>query len=363
MNRWNVALQNAPIILQGIYEYHIASRLGPLKPREWLFPVTYRCDARCVMCNIWQSSKGNELGLDEWSKVLDDPLFSGIESVNLSGGEPTLRQDLPQLTGLLLEKLPALRRLTVTTNALSPERVAQQCTALLDLCTDRGIRLFVGISLDGIGGRHDEMRNIVGAFDKATRTVGELQALQPRGLRVGINSTLTGRNLDDAREIREWGLERGLPVNFIVASYAESYYGNTECADELSFRPEQKTELVGFLQELGRARSLGNLAAYFYADAARMLERGSARTTPCVFQKDAFMLDARGDFQYCMYGRVLGNVRATSARALYYGEENLEHREEIIHNRCRDCTITCFLELGLAKDALRYGRFLLRGAP
>jgi MoaA/NifB/PqqE/SkfB family radical SAM enzyme len=361
MSRWTVALQNAPLVLRGIYDYHIASRFGPLKPRQWLFPVTYRCDARCVMCNIWQSGKGNELGLDEWSTVCDDRLFSGIESVSLSGGEPTLRQDLRELTELLLDKLPALKRLTVTTNALHPERVAEQCRALLDLCVPRHVRLFVGISLDGIGAVHDEMRNITGAFDKVTRTLNALKPLQSRGLRLGINSTLTGLNLNSAQEIRQWCRGRGLPVNFIVASYAESYYGNLDRADELALRPEQKVRLVQFLQELAHERRPDNLAAYFYADAARMLDRSVARTTPCVFQKDAFLLDGLGDLQYCMYSRVLGNVREHPASALYFHEENLAHREEIIQSRCRNCTITCFLELGLAKDAMRYGRFLLKG--
>jgi MoaA/NifB/PqqE/SkfB family radical SAM enzyme len=301
------------------------------------------------------------LSLQQWSRILDDRLFSRLEAVSLTGGEPTLRRDLPQLAELLMGKLPALQRVTITTNALNTRRVIGHCTQLLDLCAARGIRLFVGVSLDGIGPAHDEMRNIPGAFEKVETTLEELQHLQRRGLRMGINCTLTSRNWHDAENVRQWCAERGLAVNYIIASFAEGFYGNVEAEDDLAIAPQQREELVAFLRELAAQRSPGNLAAYFYLDVARMIERGDARTTPCVFQKDAFILDARGDFQYCMYSRTLGNVTDDSAEALYRAPQNLAHRREIIANKCRTCTITCFLELGLAKDALKYAGFLLGG--
>jgi MoaA/NifB/PqqE/SkfB family radical SAM enzyme len=361
MNRWAFALQNVPLVLRGVYEYNIASRFSPLPAREWLFPVTYRCDARCVMCNIWQSSKTTELSLEQWSRVLDDRLFASVESVSLTGGEPTLRRDLPQLAQLQLNKLPSLQRVTITTNALNRKRVVEHCEQLLDLCGARGIRFFVGVSLDGIGPVHDEMRNIPGAFDKVQSTLEGLQHLQARGLRMGINCTLTSRNLHDAENVRQWCAERGLTVNYIIASFAEGFYANVGAQDDLAIAPQQRAELVAFLRQLAAQSSPGNLAAYFYADAARMMERGRARTTPCVFQKDAFILDARGDLQYCMYSRMLGNVTNESAEAIYYAPQNLAHRQEIITTKCRNCTITCFLELALAKDALKYAGFLLGG--
>jgi MoaA/NifB/PqqE/SkfB family radical SAM enzyme len=363
MNHWTIAARNAPLILRGMYEYNLASRFGPLRPREWLFPLTYRCDARCIMCNIWQSEKGGELGLDDWHTVLQDRLFHGIESVGLTGGEPTLRPDLPQLVQLLLAELPALRRMTITTNALATRRVVEQCRELLDQCTAKGVQFFVGISLDGIGPVHDEMRGIAGAFDRAAQTVEQLQRLQPSGLRMGINCTLTSRNLHDADNVERWSAQRGLPVNWIVASFADSYYGNTERESALAFTSEQRAQLAAFLKDRAAQKAPANLAAYFYADVAAMIERGKRRTTPCVFQKDAFMLDGRGDLQYCMYSRVLGNVCQRPAEEIYFAQENLTHRQEIISTQCQNCTITCFLELALAKDAFNYARFLMGGQP
>jgi len=347
-----------------MYEYNIASRFGPLPPREWMFPVTYRCNAQCVMCNIWQSPKGAELTTEQWQPILDDRLFTGIESVNLTGGEPTLRNDLPHLAELLVYKLASLRRMTLTTNALDSSRVIDHCEKLGNLCGARGLHFFVGVSLDAIGTLHDEMRGIPGAFEKVTHTLEGLKRLREQGLlRLGVNCTLTSMNLDDAENVWRWCSERGVRANFIVASFADSYYDNTGAQAELAITAEKRRKLVAFLKELAAQRSLSNVAAYFYADAARMLGKGAQRTTPCVFQKDAFILDARGDLQYCMYSRKLGNVTEESPAALYYAPQNLAHRQELVNNECDDCTVTCFLELGLAKDAVKYLRFLLGGRP
>jgi len=361
MSTWKLALRHAPLLLRGACEWNLGSRFGPLPPREWLFPVTYRCDARCVMCNIWQEEPGDELTLEEWSRLLPDRFFQGIESVSLTGGEPTLRRDLPELTALLISYLPSLRRVTVTTNALSTDRVIRQCQAIWELCAAQGIGFFVGISLDGIGAAHDRMRNIPGAFARVEQTLDSLLAHTSSGLRLGVNCTLTGQNLQDAENVKAWCEERALPVNWIVASFAEGYYGNVGAETELGFTESQRVGLAAFLRQQAREGGPGNPAAYFYSDVAEMLTSGRARHTPCIFQKDGFMLDARGDLQYCMYGRILGNLRRQDAASAYFAPQSLAHRDELIAHTCGTCTITCFLEIALAKDALRYIRFLLGG--
>ena len=358
MSRWQTALRNAPLLLQGMYEYNWASRQRPLPLREWMFPVTYRCNARCLMCDIWQGDKGGELPTAGWATILQDPLFATVQSINLTGGEPTLRQDLDELVYLLIERLPALRRITLTTNALDRQRVTQTVAQLAGVSAAKGIGLFVGVSLDGIGKVHDEMRNIPNAFERVQETIGSLS-----GHRLGVNCTLTRRNLDDAPNVLRWCSERGLPVNFIVASFTDSYYANTEAESALSMGADQRSQLASLLLQLADQRSVGNLAAYFYADLARMVEQEAPRTTPCVFQKSGAIIDARGEMQYCVYSQVLGNVAKQSALELYTGASNLAHRQEMLARHCATCTMSCFLELGLAKDARRYIRFLLGGLP
>jgi MoaA/NifB/PqqE/SkfB family radical SAM enzyme len=356
MSRWQTALRNAPLLMRGVYEYNWAARRGTLPLREWMFPVTYRCNARCIMCDIWQADKGGELSAQQWAPILQDPLFRSVESVNLTGGEPTLRQDFAELVQVLGQELPALRRITITTNALDPPRVSAAVRAAAAVCASRGASFFVGISLDGIGAVHDRMRNIPDAFDRVQETIAAL-----RGVRLGVNCTLTSQNLNDAANVERWCAEHSLPANFIVASFSDSYYGNTAARDTLAIGPDQQPELLALLRRWGDRRSVGNLGAYFYADLARMIGQRASRTTPCIFQKSGAIIDARGDMQYCMFSRQLGNVSQQPASELYYASHNLAHRQDLVTHRCATCTITCFLELGLAKDAGRYLHYLLEG--
>ncbi|MBN1586366.1 MAG: radical SAM protein [Candidatus Omnitrophica bacterium] len=79
---------------------------------------TYRCNSKCQMCYIWQnpSHPQEEVSLATLSK-----LPGGFDNLNISGGEPTLRKDLPQLVDLLHSKA---RITEISSNGLYPERLA-----------------------------------------------------------------------------------------------------------------------------------------------------------------------------------------------------------------------------------------------
>src|ERR1700761_3204341 len=78
---------------------------------------TFRCNSRCQMCYIWQNptEPKEEVSLDTLAK-----LPGGFDNLNISGGEPTLRKDLPDLVDLLY---PKARILEISSNGLHPERL------------------------------------------------------------------------------------------------------------------------------------------------------------------------------------------------------------------------------------------------
>ena len=48
------------------------------------------------MCFIWKRKRDSELSPEEFGKILKDPLFARVHHIGVTGGEPTLRQDLPR---------------------------------------------------------------------------------------------------------------------------------------------------------------------------------------------------------------------------------------------------------------------------
>jgi cyclic pyranopterin phosphate synthase len=90
--------------------------------------VTDRCNLRCAYCmpepDYTWLSKALILSFEEIARVVGAFTLLGVEKLRLTGGEPTLRKDLPVLVGLLAAN-PALRDLALTTNGLLLRELAQ----------------------------------------------------------------------------------------------------------------------------------------------------------------------------------------------------------------------------------------------
>lgn len=86
-------------------------------PKVMIFPVTYNCNARCCMCNIWKSQNKDDISLIEIKKVFSDEVIcENLESVNLTGGEPLLRKDLLQIIRTIIYYCKKLKVITLNTN-------------------------------------------------------------------------------------------------------------------------------------------------------------------------------------------------------------------------------------------------------
>jgi molybdenum cofactor biosynthesis enzyme MoaA len=81
--------------------------------------VTYRCNARCQMCNIWQHPTKAE---EEFPPELLEKLPGGLRSINITGGEPALRKDLPEIVDILTRKT---RRVEISTNGSFTDRLVE----------------------------------------------------------------------------------------------------------------------------------------------------------------------------------------------------------------------------------------------
>ena len=68
-------------------------------PSHLILYVTARCNARCKHCFYWEeinsAKKDNELSLDEINRISKN--LGRVKLLSITGGEPTLRSDLPQI--------------------------------------------------------------------------------------------------------------------------------------------------------------------------------------------------------------------------------------------------------------------------
>ncbi|MCK5252009.1 MAG: radical SAM protein, partial [Thermoplasmata archaeon] len=125
-----------------------------MSPKFLIYQTTVRCNSKCRMCNIWQMEPGDELTLQEFDRLLMDPFMKGIRWVNLTGGEPFLRKDLPEMIDILAKRCPKLEIIAIPTNGFLPDRIEKAVERSIDLLEDTDVLLSVTVSIDGVGEQH-----------------------------------------------------------------------------------------------------------------------------------------------------------------------------------------------------------------
>jgi len=348
---------------KGIYEYNVLRRLGPLPPHQLVIDVTYRCNSRCAMCNIWKAEKRPELTLPQFEQILSDPLFRSIERLMISGGEPTLRNDLPAIVQACFDRMPSLRTLSLITNGLWPERALSTFEDVARRSVARGIHLSISVSLDGLEGTHDTMRNVPGAFAKATETLDGLRKLQGQyGFYLGVGCVVCRVNVHEMEAFSRWCEERGMPPGFQLIGFHGTYVDNLNQRSELDFAESDRQALYALLERLAGEKALTNWMACYWSDMLHMYRDGRERQSPCPFLVDSFVLDAYGNVRVCEAADNIGNCLVDgSCTELYYSPRAAAIRKSMARGACRTCNSGCLVNVGVRKDLLNYMRFLLLG--
>ncbi len=185
-------------------------------PRYLILGMTNLCNSKCVTCFYWDHLNVNrhlEMKLEEYDRALAD--LGALYSVVLTGGEPTLNRDLPEITKLLYRRHDATN-VTMPTNSIIPDQVESIVARVLESRKDERQTFTVGLSLDHLGERHDFIRGAPGNFVKLEETYRRLAALKrkSRGFTLNVQTVLASFNMNDLVEITSW-VGANLPeINF-----------------------------------------------------------------------------------------------------------------------------------------------------
>jgi MoaA/NifB/PqqE/SkfB family radical SAM enzyme len=315
------------------------------------------------MCSNWKhGDRKSDLTLEQLDGVMNRPFWSAVENLNISGGEPTTRNDLPELVELFARRLPRLRKIGINTTGLTPHRAIPQLTRIVEFCGTQNLLFSARVSLDGIGDIHSQVRHVKSGFEKATQTIEAMQALaadHPH-FQFGIAATLFATNLEDAGNILAWARARKLDIVFNMLRFTDNMLNNKELESKIGFRTREETYMRKFFLDRVQEESVLSGQAFMYLHYADMITNGYKRTMPCPFQRQGLLLNPNGDLFYCENSAKLGNVLDASAEALYFSDENLAGREELKANVCGTCLSPCQVNVGAMKQFIPYAKFLRR---
>ena len=384
------------------YGKHVFTKKGADPIYVVLF-VTDICTAKCEHC-LWGVTplEGNDLTFDELSRVADN--MAPFLFLLISGGEPFLRVDLPDIIEMFHKKCGVLNT-GIPTNGSLTTRVIRGARQVLERCPKMDFA--IDVSIDAIGKDHDEIRKTPGLFEKACFTYRELSKLRKEFPRFNANVAITvqEKNHEKLGDIYDY-FKKELGVtgitNLVVRGgktlgqapaegkmYEQLEWGGpTGRPRDLASSNFSVDNYVAFGQKLRDARHADSIAAYSgqaFGDVLSAMQNVRQELIskilvedkpqlPCYAGKLSGVIQNRGEVYPCeLLDEPLGNLRDEDYdfRRIWHAARTKEVARRITETRCY-CTYECFMTNSiiftpraypkLAKELLdiKIGRFMSR---
>lgn len=302
---------------------------------EALICVTYRCNAHCYMCNIWQhpTSRKEEITLKDIKKLPDNLRFA-----NITGGEPFLREDIEDIVKAVLKKT---KRLVISTNGYFTERI----TALAKKYPNIGFR----VSIEGLPKANDELRGLKDGFDHGIRTLNELNQLGVKDIGFGI--TVSDKNAKDLVEL--YHLAEWLNLEFATAATHNTYYFH-KFDNEFKDKQMVTGEFKKLVKEMLHSRKPKEwFRAYFNYGLINYIN-GNKRLLPCEMGTDVFFMDPYGEIYPCNgMDWSMGNIKKQSFKEIWESK-----KAESVRNKVKKCDKNCWM-VGSAAPAIKKRKLMI----
>ena len=296
---------------------------------EGILVATYRCNARCHMCNTWQFPTSPEQEMDP--KYYER--FPNLEFLNITGGEPFLREDLEDIVRIVK---PKCKRICISTNGYYTERVVALAKKLNG---EIGIR----ISLEGLPKANDELRGIPDGFDHGLRTLLQLKRMGMKDIGFGI--TVSDRNAKDLLELYE--LAKGLNLEFATAIVHNAYYFH-KFDNEITKKDEVSEAFRELIRELFKTRRPKNWFRAYFNHGIINYVNGGKRLMPCEMGESMFLCEPWGDIKACnVLDESMGNIKEADFQTIWNSERAAEVRK-----LARNCGHECWM-IGSVSPAMK----------
>ncbi len=295
--------------------------------------LTYRCNSKCSMCHIWQNPTDPK---EEVSLRTLEKIPYGFDYLNLTGGEPTLRNDLEEIVDLLY---PRAMQLEISSNGLHAERLEP----IIKKYPDIKIRF----SLDGLEDTNNSIRGEDNGFQKVD---GLLKLKELGGEDLGLAITIQDDNAQDVVELFHFAEANGFELATSTLHNGFQFHKSDNV-------PYDRLRVASHIEELitNQLRTW-NIKNWFrgYLNLGLIAKvLGHDRILRCTAATDFVFIDPWSDVYACNVrpDLLLGNLEATSWDEINNGEVADGIRKKVYH-----CQQNCWM-VGSAKTAMRHSKY------
>lgn len=367
-------------------KYRLARKKYKYTPPTVLtFSITAACQSRCKTCQIgpkWcadPSRSKDDLSIDEIEKFFKS--MGTVYYFNVSGGEPYLREDFPEIVELACKYLKP-KVIVIPTNGILSDRIYEYSRRILEIIQayDPKISISIHPSIDGIGEKHDEIRGVKGNFDKLMRTIELLKPLEKefRNFTIEPGTVVSNFNLDEIDNISAFVRDLGLVGHRNEIAEQRSEFFNI--GDPITPTAQQyQTLMKKWVKDIDEnikgkpmATKLADAMRSVYCEIAGKILETHKRVIPCYAGLLHIQVNYNGGVWGCCvlgYDHEFGNLRDFNydLPKLMVSPKALKEWEYIQSQQCA-CPLAgvmgpsmlCHMP-SLFKSGFRFIKFMLKG--
>ncbi|HEX8097311.1 MAG TPA: radical SAM protein [Pyrinomonadaceae bacterium] len=332
-----------------------------------IFFVTSRCNAHCRTCFYHEElNRPGDLTFGQIERV--SRTMPPITDLWLSGGEPTLRRDVPEIIDTFV-KNNGVRRVIIPTNGLVKARVYEIVERALSTHTE--LDLYLNVALDGYGQTHDRIRGVPGNWPKTLDCITSLYPLKDRygdRFRLNVNTVVCAENYTEVGKLAD-----SLWEDFrLDGHYFNIVRGETAVGEEIKQVPpealpqiyERAAELTRrygdrmFAEDDALSRFVKNVAyvgtiTTHYRTQHANFEHTTAWPFPCTAGETVAVIDYNGDVRACELREKFATLSDYDYDfgALWFAGARQQELAAIDEGRACWCTHVCFIH-----DSMRHSR-------
>lgn len=290
------------------------------------------CNSKCVMCNIWEQKKGFEFSPEQLKTILHDDLFKNVEHIGVTGGEPTMREDLPDIYEAIIDAIPNIKGVSTITNCIKENDVKDRIEKVAQVCQKHKKPFSMMVSLDGFGEVHDKIRGREGNFKSAINIINHFKE---RGIEVSTGSTISKDNLWEIDELLDYMKKNSIYGRFRVAEFIKRLYNENKSSVIRNFDDEEAYHLILFFYKLIFTFEKNETYKRTYKSIINILA-GGERLIGCPYQNNGVVLNSRGELAFCApKSEIIGSTLDRSAIEIY-NSNSIEHKR-ILKENCKNC--------------------------
>lgn len=325
-------------IIPKILQYKLFRKYNYPKilPLNLTVSITYRCNSRCKTCNVWKK-KTNEFTADEFDRT-----FASIGKspywLTISGGEPFLREDIVEVCCNAYNHFKH-GIINIPTNGILYNKIPKKVEEIIENC--RETQIIINLSIDGIGEKHDYIRNVKDNFEKALKTYEALHALDYPNFSLGIHTVISKYNVNDLPQIYDYFKEKN-PDSFIT-EIAEERVELDTIGSGITPSAEDYTKAIDFLiskveqaKYSGVSRMTHAFRLEYYNHVKRVL-REKRQIIPCYAGFASAQIAPDGDvWACCIKAKPVGNLRDVDYdfKKVWFSSRAYKQRESIKKKEC-----------------------------